>query len=303
MAAKKVFGVAQFFERFPDEEACLQHIFDVRFGTHTPCPSCGDLGPWSRIKNTKKWRHACGKQISPLKDTVMYRSNLSLMAWFYAILLFSNTSIGMRAGFIRKQLGIGHNSSYRLCHLVRAHMASMSRAEMLGGEGKAVHIDELSLRHIAYGGGGRNESVIVLGFACEGQVISAIVPDRTSKTLIPHIVARVRPGSTIVTDMLSGYYKLAQAGFDHVRINHSVAFHDFHGHTNNEIEAYWSTVRRMFRASRQVSRENAWSFLAEIEYKYNRRRSKESIFEELISTFPRHDSESLPVLRARYDWS
>lgn len=303
MTAQKRFGVAQFFERFPDEEACLQHIFDVRFGTHTPCPSCGNLGPWSRIKNTKKWRHACGKQISPLKGTVMYRSNLSLMAWFYAILLFANTSIGMRAGFIRKQLGIGHKSAHRLCRMIRIHMASMARPDTLGGEGMTVHIDELSLRYIAFGGEGRNESMIVLGLACEGRVLSAIVPDRTAKTLIPQIVARVRPGSKIVTDMLKGYQKLEQSGFHHVRINHSVAFHDFHGHTNNEIEAYWSTVRRMFRASRQVSRENAWIFLAEIECKYNRRKAKDSIFEELISTFPRHDSESLRMLQARFDWS
>lgn len=303
MTAQNGFGVAQFFERFPDEEACLQHIFEVRFGAHTPCPSCGNLGSWSRIKKTKKWRHACGKQISPLKDTIMYRSNLSLMAWFYAILLFSNTSIGMRAGFIRKQLGIGHNSAHRLCRMIRIHMASMARPDVLGGDDKTVHIDELSLRYIAFGGQGRNESMIVLGLACEGKVLSAIVPDRTAKTLIPQIVARVRPGSKVVTDMLSGYRKLEQSGFQHVRINHSVAFHDFHGQTNNEIEAYWSTVRRMFRASRQVSRESAWIFLAEIEYKYNRRRSKESIFEELISTFPRHDAESLRVLQARYDWS
>ncbi len=303
MAAQEAFGIAQFFARFPDEEACLQHIFDVRYGTHTPCPACGQLGPWTRIKDTKKWRHACGKHISPLKGTVMYRSNLSLMAWFYAILLFANTSIGMRASFIRKQLGIGHKSSWRLCQLVRAHMASMPRPDMLGGEGKTVHIDEVSLRHIGYCGGRRNQAVIVMGFACEGQVLSAIVPDRTSKTLLTHIAARVRPGSTIVTDMLSGYHKLAQAGFEHVRINHSVAFHDFHGHTNNEIEAYWSTVRRMFRVARQASRENAWSFLAETEFKYNRRKKKELIFEELITTFPTGDPEFLSGLQARFDWT
>jgi transposase-like protein len=233
----------------------------------------------------------------------MYRSNLSLMAWFYAFFLFSNTSIGMRAGFIRRQLGIGHNSSHRLCRMIRVHMAAMARPDMLGGEGKTVHIDEVHLRFIASSAGEPNDAVIVLGLASEGQVLSAIVSDRRTETLIPHIVARVRPRSKVVTDMLSGYRTLAQHGFDHVQINHSVAFHDFRGDSNNDIEAYWSTVRRMLRSARQVSREHMWTFLAEIEFKYNRRHTKDKIFEELISNFPDFDPEKSHVLEARFDWS
>lgn len=299
----KPFGIIQFFERFPDEEACLEHIFETRFGTHSPCPGCGELGHWSRIKKTKKWRHACGKHVSPLKGTVMYRSNLSLMAWFYAFFLFANTSIGMRGGFIRRQLGIGHRSSYRLCQMIRIHMAAMARPQMLGGEGKTVQIDEVYLRYIANSEGGPNDAAIVLGLTCEGQVMSAIVPDRKSGTLIPLIVARVRPGSKVVTDMLWGYQNLAKHGFQHVRINHSIAFHDFRGHTTSNIEAYWSTVRRMFRVARQVSRENLWTSLAEIEFKYNRRHTKDTIFEELISNFPPYDPESYRTLQERFDWS
>jgi hypothetical protein len=103
--------------------------------------------------------------------------------------------------------------------------------------------------------------------------------------------------------MLSGYAALEKYGFDHVRINHSVAFHDFCGHTNNEIEAYWATVRRMMRASRQVSREHLWAFLAEIEFKYNRRHSKHTVFEELISSFPSNNFDNTQILQSRFDWS
>jgi len=299
---KDPFGIVQFFERFPTEEACLQHVFEAKFGTHSPCPACGNFGSWSRIKGTKKWRHVCGRHISPLKGTVMYRSNLSLMAWFYAFFLFANTSTGMRSGFIRRQLGIGHRSSHRLCRLIRVHMATMARPDMLGGEGKTVQIDEVHLRYIANPAGGRNDAVIVLGLASEGKVLSAIVPDRKSGTLIPHILTRVRHGSKIVTDKLSGYQSLSQRGFDHVQVNHSVAFHDFCGHTTNDIEAYWSTVRRMLRSARQVSRAHMWTFLAEIEYKYNRRHAKNTIFEELISNFSPLDLESEAIMQAQFEW-
>lgn len=182
-------------------------------------------------------------------------------------------------------------------------MAAMSRPDMLGGEGKVVQVDEVYLRYLASTDGGRRHAAVVFGLATEGKVLSAIVPDRRSHTLIPQIVARVRPGSKVVSDMLSGYRKLAEYGFEHVQVNHSVAFHDFRGHTNNDIEAYWSSLRRMFRAVRQVSRDNMWIFLAEIEFKYNRRHVKHTIFEELISNFPPYDPDCDRILRSRFDWS
>jgi len=111
------------------------------------------------------------------------------------------------------------------------------------------------------------------------------------------------PGSKVVTDMLSGYRTLGQHGFEHVQVNHSAAFHDFKGHSTNHIEAYWSTVRRMLRSARQVSRSQMWNFLAEIEFKHNRRHTKETIFEELISNFPPYDADENRVLQARFDWS
>lgn len=303
MVLRQRFGVAQFFDRFPDEEACLHHVFETRWGRHSPCPTCGQLGSWTRIKGTKKWLHSCRRHLSPLKNTAFYRSNLSLMAWFYALLLFAHSANGMRASFIRKQLGLSHNSSYRLCRMIRVHMAAMARPDMIGGDGKTVHIDEVHLGYITARSGGPNESVIVMGLECDGQVLSGIIKDRSSQTLIPLILARVRPGSKIVTDMLRGYQSLHRHGFEHVRINHSVAFHDFRGHTNNPIEAYWSTLRRTFRAARQVSRDQVWTFLAETEFRYNRRHAKHGIFDELISHFPDCSEDGCIVLRSRYEWS
>lgn len=302
MASMRRLGIENFFARFPDEGACLDHIFAAKWGDHSPCPYCGAIGNWSRIHVTKKWRHKCRRQISPLRDTVLYRSNLSLMAWFYALFLFANSSTGMRSSFIRKQLGLGHRSAYRLCHMVRVHMATMPRPAVLGGVGKTVHIDEAYLRYLAVKGHETNTAAIVLGMACEGQIICGRVPDRRANTLIPLILSRVLPGSTIVTDMHKAYQSLETYGFKHIQINHSVAFHDFNGNTNNEIEAFWSTVRRTFRSYRQVSPDNLWSYLAEIEFRYNRRNSRDKVFEELITHFAPYSRENEKVWRSRFEW-
>ena len=299
----RAFGIAQFFERFPDEDACLEHIFACRWGDHSPCPRCEQLGSWRRIRGTKKWRHSCGRHVSVLKGTIFYRSNLPMMAWFYGLLLFANATAGMRTGFIRKQLGLGLRGAFRLCRMIRVHMATMPRPVRLGGTGKRVHVDEVHLRYLVDREGGPHRSAIVMGIECDGEVICGIVPDRRAETLVPILVSRVAAGSIIVTDMLGAYARLEKHGFEHIRINHSVAFHDFQGNTNNRIEAFWATVRRSLRSYRQVSAENLWLYLAEIEFRYNRRHVRDTGFIDLITRFESYDPNCEDIWRSRYDWS
>ncbi len=302
MGLQRRSGVADFFARFPSDDACLEHVFATKWGTHSACPQCGQLGSWRRIRGTKKWRHSCRKHLSPLKDTIFYRSNLSLMAWFYALLLFANSSTGMRSSFIRRQLGLGHRSAIRVCGMIRVHMATMPRPAMLGGIGKTVHIDEAYLRFLIDHENGARAPAIVVGIACEGQVICCKVPDRKAATLIPLIKSKVVAGSTIITDMHLAYSKLAEHGYTHIRINHSKAFHDFNGNTNNKIEVFWATVKRTMRSYRQISPDKFWTFLAEIEFRYNRRHNRGANFEELISTFNPISLTDQNALRERFEW-
>lgn len=295
-------GILDFFARFPDEEACLDQIVAVKWSSPSSCPNCGKEGKWNKIGGTKKWRHSCRRQFSPLQDTVFYRSNLSMMAWFYALFLFANASAGMRISFIRKQLGLGHNSSFRMCRMLRVHIASMARPEMLGGPGKTVHIDEVLLRYLINEESGKRDRAIVVGIACEGQVICGIVPNRKATTLRPAILKRVRPGSKVVTDMHLAYQGLERYGYSHIRINHSVAFHDFKGNSSGAIENFWATVKRGLRACRQVSPDNLWTYLAEIEFQYNRRNFKHLIFDKLVSNFPPQNAEQEKIWRARFEW-
>lgn len=284
-------SVVEFFERFPNENACLQHIFDVKWGNHTPCPGCGELGKWFRIGETKKYQHRCRQQFSLLKGTPFYRSNLSLMAWFYAMLLFANSSTGMRSSFIRKQLGIGVKSAHRMCNSIRSHMAMIEKPRLLGGPGRFVHVDEMHVKYIA---GDGDPSQIVLGMACDGEVRCGIIPDRSKKSILPAIQRMVRPGSVIVSDAHASYRAIQSLGYLHVVINHSIAFHNFEGVTNNPIENVWAVLNPTMRNYQQAADHNFWRFLAEIQFRYNRRFCTHSPFWDLVCTFGdegAHDGE------------
>ncbi|MBR0554045.1 transposase [Stakelama marina] len=48
--SKEFLTTAQFFRQFPDDETCLQHLFDVRFGQGFECHSCERPSNWYRIR-------------------------------------------------------------------------------------------------------------------------------------------------------------------------------------------------------------------------------------------------------------
>lgn len=292
-------SVADFFCRFPDEQACLEHIFRVKFGDHSPCVRCGLIGRWSHIKDTKKYLHTCRKQISNLEGTPFYRSNLSLMAWFYAILLFANSSTGMRSSFLRRQMGIGVKSAHRMCNTIRAHMASFEPRRQIGGADKIVHVDEALIRAV----GGGHAQHIVMGMECEGEIICGLLADRSLSSIRQAIINLVRPGSVVVTDCHLSYSFLASEGWNHISINHSRAFHNFAGQTNNPIEAFWAVLKRTMRLYQRVAPHNMWRFLAEIQFRYNRRKAATSPFFELISDFSPCKEDDGHALRRTFDWS
>lgn len=293
-------SVVEFFAQFPNEGACLEHILLRQISDGLICAQCRSFGDWKKVKGTKKYYHRCKWQYSPLAGTLFGRSNLSLMAWFYALLLFANSGRGMKANFLRKQLGIGMKAAHSLGNNIRIHMAFASRPERLGGPGKKIYVDEALINLVR--GGDEDRNTIVMGLACDKRVLCGVIADRKATTLIGSIERLVEPGSTIVTDALKAYAGLSKRGWNHIIVNHSIAFHDFEGNNTNQIEAFWSVLKRNLRSYRQVGADNLWCYLAETEFAYNRRNSDRSFFEELVESFPQVTPESLAKIKRRYIW-
>lgn len=296
-------SVIKFFELFPDERACLRYVFETRWGDHSPCPECGKSGRWHYYKGTKKYRHICRAQISVSRNTFFYRTNLSLMCYFYAGLLLCNSSIGVRTGFIRRHMGLGSKSAYRLLGKLRLQMAALARPRMIGGPGSIVYVDEVLIRYVISSHfDPKPASIIVMGFACEGSVVTGIIPDRRAETVVGCVEKFVAPGSTIISDCHASYKGLTKRGWDHRFVNHARSFYDEKGNTTNPIEAYWSVLKRSLRGHRMIEDSKAWLYLAESEFRYNHRMSPTSVFDNFISAFPDVSVAHLPRLKSYFDW-
>ncbi|MBI1196013.1 MAG: IS1595 family transposase [Gammaproteobacteria bacterium] len=291
----KQLTVREFFQKFPDDETCLQHIFDCRYGQGHECPKCGRETKWYRIKAERAYScQYCGHHLHPTVGTPFESSRTSLQSWFYAIYLFTTTRHGVSAKEIQRQLGVTYKTAWRMGHEIREHMADVDNLDLDKLDGH-VEIDETILGGKVEGQGrGRHENkTVVLGMLeRNGDVVTKVVPDTKKATLIPEIRENVDEWAKVSTDSHASYRGLKKEGYNHESVDHT-SYEWVRGdvHTNS-IEAYWSNLKRSLASTHiHISKKHTPKYLEEFEYRFNSRENPEGMFSELISTYPEKKSQ------------
>lgn len=120
-SASPEFSVREFFARFPNEEACLEHIMSVRFGgTLMDCPSCGAEGQFHKLRDRRVYSCPhCLHQIAPTANTILHDTRTPLVSWFYAMYLFCTTRHGVSGKELQRQLGVTYKTAYRMGMQIR----------------------------------------------------------------------------------------------------------------------------------------------------------------------------------------
>jgi transposase len=134
------FSVREFFAEFTDDDACLKHIMEVRYGLHHTCGHCGNEASFHKITG----RHAfacslCGDHVYPCAGTIFQDSHTSLQSWFYAVYLFVVTRHGVSGKELQRALGVTYKTAWRMGQQIRKLMGPADEFEILKGH---VELDE-----------------------------------------------------------------------------------------------------------------------------------------------------------------
>lgn len=127
-------SVREFFARFPTDDACLDHVMEVRYGLRHPCDKCLSLSTFHRLA----WRHAyscahCGHHVYPCAGTIFQDSTTPLQIWFYAIYLFVTTRHGVSGKELQRALGVTYKTAWRIGQQIRKLTGSVDPDGMLRG--------------------------------------------------------------------------------------------------------------------------------------------------------------------------
>ncbi len=118
------YTIKQFQQDFPNDDVCLDTIFQNRYGDVKDCPSCGVIDTkFYRVKKRKCYACMhCGYQLHPLAQTIFHKSETPLTSWFYAIYLFSVSKNGVAAKELERHLGVTYKTAHRMARQIRKLM-------------------------------------------------------------------------------------------------------------------------------------------------------------------------------------
>ncbi len=285
----KKLTITQFFKLYPDDETCIQHLFDVRYGQGYECPKCDRSAKWYLIKNSSAFScQWCGHHIHPMVGTLFERSRTSLQLWFYAIYLFTTTRHGVSGKELQRQLGVTYKCGWRMGHEIREHMALVDGEEPLSGE---VEADETYIggRHSGKRGRGSENKSIVFGMKQrDGKFMTKVVDDVKKNTLQPIIEKNVEKDSTLYTDEHHSYKGLDKKDYKHETVNHGQKEYVRGKVHVNSVENFWSALKRSIKSTHiQVSKKHLAKYAKEFEYRFNQKDlSGQEMFENLIFSYP-----------------
>lgn len=281
-------------ERFPDQEAGIEHLEKIRWNGEPKCPHCesdkvaertetelGRIGRWQCHDCTATFKVTCG--------TVFHGTKVALQKWFLAISLIVNAKKSLSSYQLARDLDLNQKTVWYIQTRIRAEMAKdnillqgIIEADETYVGGKPRKANKKEDREPAKRGRGTSKDAIIGAVERGGKVVARLAQNLTGKTILNFIQEVVKiEDSELLTDEYKAYLALGQQMKHHI-IDHQEQFVDGDKHTNT-IEGFWSLLKRAWYGSHH----HYWTeytplYVAEACYKYNYR-SIDSIFDKFVN--------------------
>ncbi len=281
-ASDGTFSMIEFEREFPDDAACLEWLKNWLYPDGIFCPKCQTITKHHRV--TKRPAYACqfcGRHEYPMRGTIFQDSATSLKLWFHGIFLMASTRCGISAKQLERELGVTYKCAWRMFKQIRSMLDESGDGPKLSGE---IEMDESFYggleknKHASkrqhQGTGGTGKTAVFGMVEREGRIVAKVVPNTQAATLMPDVIERTMPHSTVFTDEYVSYNPLEPMGYGHKRVHHATkVFVSGDAHTNT-IEGFWSLTKNGIRGVyHTVGAHYLQTYLNEYAFRFNRRKS------------------------------
>jgi len=276
---QKGLSESAFDSAYGSEEQCHAALVAWRWPQGFECPDCGGAAHCIVKRGARKLFQcdACRKQTSVRAGTIFASSKLPLRVWFRAMYHLTQSKQGLSGLELSRRLGITYNAAWKMKHKLAQVMLERNAKKRLKGK---VQMDD------AYLGGEREGST---GRGAEGKTpfVAAVETTDDGK---PHkiILRRVKAfskaalrklagdalesGAEVVSDGLTCFAAVTDAGCTHTAIvtgsgKKAVKTPAFKW-VNTALGNIKAAIVGTYRA---VSEKHVPRYLAEFEYRFNRR--------------------------------
>lgn len=280
---KNKYGIRSLHTQFPDDDTCLEFIFNSR---HSRGCSCG--GTYSRREGRKQWQCSkCRHHIAPLAGTIFHKSDTPLTLWFHAILVFSNAKSGISAKQLERELEVTYKTAWRMLHLIRKALVQSDDA--LSGD---VEVDTgyFGGRHSAgpyninLSAAKAKKSVVMAAIERKGRARVEVVKNSTAETHKNFLWKNVSTNTTLITDSANIFDKIGLP-YKRETVNHSKGEYVRGKAHVNTVETFWSHVKRSIRGTHKaVSAKHLQAYLDGFVWHRNTAGTDRERFSSLLNT-------------------
>jgi transposase-like protein len=275
---QKGLSEAGFLAVYGTEELCRAAVARWRWPDGFICPKCGGrdhcmVGP-RRLYQC----NGCRRQTSLTAGTLFDSTKVPLTTWFRAMYLITQTKQGISSIELGRRLGTTQTTAWKIKTKLAEAMRLVNDREPLTGR---IEMDD------AYLGGERSGGKTGRGSPGKKPIVVAVETDekgrprkiklrriarfkrRRVKGLAKRILA---PGATVVTDGLSCFRGVADAGCEHVALptggGRKAVLHPAFLWANTMLGNIKSAIVATYRA---VRKKHLVRTLAEFEWRFNHR--------------------------------
>lgn len=293
-----------FYELFPNEEACWSHFLSLRWPDGFICPSCqateGCFKPSRKIFEC----YGCKHQTSITAGTMFHKTKIPLAKWFWFIFFMATSKKGVSMLYLQQQLKINtYKTAWSMGHKIRQGMAVRNALYALHG---IVEVDEIFI------GGkqtlenrrkcGNNKTAFFMGVEENSKggplfVTFEEIESICEKQILPALEKSVAKGSKIISDG-EGAYVMAENGYKHERYIESKDPELAH-EMLKWINTLTSNLKRFLLSTHHgVYPKYRKAYLTEFAYRFNRRYWPEQIFDRLLYACIHSDPMTLREIKA-----
>jgi transposase-like protein len=268
--------IEEFNTRFPNEDACYDHLFKARFGNGVYCPHCGHKHTYAFSDGKTYKCAACRQKFTLRTGSIFGESKLPLYKWFLAIYLLSASKKGISSVQLSEMVGVTQKTAWFLNHRIREVYAQgknplSGKVEMdetyLGG--REINKHSTDKTEGTQGRSTKTKTPIVGMVERKGEIVAKVV-DRVNNAELSAMVNEnaLRP-ITIYSDSLPAYNGISKP---ENRVNHSAGQHiNGKAHTNT-IDGFWGTFKRGYVGIYHImSRQHLQRYVDEFAFRYNHR--------------------------------
>lgn len=271
----------RFYQHFVSEEACYEYLSGIKWeGGQYVCKKCGNTHyckgrlPYSR-RCTR-----CKYDESPTAGTMFDKCKFSILLAFHIAFKISTKKKGMSSEELSEEYELRQKTCWEFKWKIQQAMQSSGNYPLTG----KVHVDEFFVggaEEGVFGRGSKNKRLVVVALEIVhegfGRAYAEVIDDASAKSLRPFFERRISKDAEIITDEWNGYKPLMKdyPKLTQVPSDKGNNFPQLHIHIMN-IKGWLRGIHH------HCSKERLQGYLDEYHFRFNRRASKDTIFDVLI---------------------